>query len=90
MNAFVVFVVPFENRAEASSGRPTATTAAAVGEEPSRFERRSAGVLTGGGRPVRARLPPVSGGYAVLGEPQEHEEHLENGTRWSTGEAVNV
>ena len=44
-------------------------------ETPACFERRSAGVLTGGRRPVRARLPPASGSCAVSGKSHTHQEH---------------
>jgi hypothetical protein len=57
----VVVVVPSENVAEGLV-RPVYRADGRGGRETHRgFKRRSAGVLIGGRRPFRARLPPTSG-----------------------------
>ena len=63
----------------ASSGRSTGATATAGRETQRCFERRSAGVLPGGRRPVRARLPPGSGCLRFRGNRTNFKNILESG-----------
>lgn len=70
-----------ENRVQGLIRRPTRSTAPAARETLPCFQRRSAGVLRGGRRPFRDRLPPESGCCAVPGESHEHRNIPEHGHR---------